>query len=75
MRSIFITLTFLLALTTAQAEEWPKGKNSDWKGYPRLDFKLPDEGANCIVVTPKRPLKAIPGSGEPGSGVTNQPST
>ncbi len=60
MRTIFTSLLFLLAFNTGHAADWPKGKISDWNGYHRLDFKLPGDGANCILVTPKKFAEGTP---------------
>jgi pimeloyl-ACP methyl ester carboxylesterase len=49
-----ILIALLILTASALADDWPKGKVSDWNGYQRLDFKLPGDGAHCIVVTPKK---------------------
>ena len=49
-KSIHLIFIFLLALAFGQAQPFP-GKQSNWKGFKRFDFKLGD--ALCRVVIPK----------------------
>jgi pimeloyl-ACP methyl ester carboxylesterase len=58
-KSMRVLILLLLLSPALLAEFIPPGKQSTWNGYSRYDFKLPDEGANCIVVIPK---KAAPGN-------------
>ena len=53
MRNLLFLAIVNLAAAGVVHADWPAGKTSDWNGYPRVDFKLPGEEANCIVVSPK----------------------
>ena len=56
-KSIHLIFIFLLALAFGQAQPFP-GKQSNWKGFKRFDFKLGD--ALCRVVIPKSAAKGKP---------------
>ena len=64
MRALLILLLLSCTATAtadAAAEStWPDGTSSEWNGYPAHDFKLPGDGANCIVVSPKKAAEGRP---------------
>jgi pimeloyl-ACP methyl ester carboxylesterase len=47
-------------LATELASKGAVTKTSEWQGYPRLDFALPDDGASCIVIAPKKAAEGKP---------------
>lgn len=65
--ALLLTSLFISTLACAHADlasdlaaKDTKSKASEWQGYPRLDFALPDDGAKCTVVAPKKAAEGKP---------------
>jgi pimeloyl-ACP methyl ester carboxylesterase len=58
---LFVTIGVARAdLTADLSDQKIEFKVSEWLGHARADFTLPDDGAKCSVIAPKKPAEGKP---------------